>query len=504
MTLHQYFRTCAKRKGGSVGKLSFREMACIVFVFCAATAIALSAQTTFKTLVNFDGTNGLGPQAPLIQGTDGNLYSTTVYGGSSTNCSGGCGTVFKIGTEGKLTTLHSFNGTDGAELYGGLVQATDGNFYGTTRYGGTSTNCEGVGCGSVFKITPAGKLTTIFNFHGVSDGFWPVAGLVQGTDGNLYGTTSFGGTSGYCGTGCGTVFKISTAGKLSTLHSFGGTDGYSPEATLVQGTNGSFYGTTEEYGANGYGTIFEITPAGKLTTLYNFPDGYPFGALVQAVDGNFYGVTGYPANGTIFKISPTGELTTIYSFCSQTNCPDGLYPYAGLVQGTDGKLYGTTAEGGKNVCVEPPPLFIGCGTIFKITTEGKLTTLYNFCSQAGCADGNGPEAGLVQATDGRYYGSTAAFALGSSPQTIFSLSVGLRAFVKTNPTSGKVGEKVIILGNNLNGTSSVTFNGTTASLLKVTPSAIETSVPTGATTGTVIVTTPSGALNSNMPFRVLP
>jgi uncharacterized repeat protein (TIGR03803 family) len=322
-----------------------------------------------------------------------------------------------------FTTLYSFDGTDGQHPDAGLVQATNGDFYGTTANGGT--NCAPGGCGTVFKITPSGTLTTLYSFcasEGCFDGENPTAGLVQGTDGNFYGTTSAGGESNG-----GTVFKMTPSGTLTTLHSFcaspdGCLDGENPEG-LVQGTDGSFYGTTFSRGASNGGTVFKITPSGTLTTLYSFcsqsgcPDGqYPEAGLVQGTDGNFYGPTaggganvgtnGAPGAGTVFKITPSGTLTTLYSFCASEVCTDGQYPVAGLVQGTDGNFYGTTAGGGANVGIN---YGTGGGTVFKITPSGTLTTLYSFCSYGGiyCTDGALPDAGLVQATNGDFYGTTA-------------------------------------------------------------------------------------------------
>jgi uncharacterized repeat protein (TIGR03803 family) len=236
---------------------------------------------------------------------------------------------------------------------------------------------------------------------------------VEGSDGNFYGTTSQGGTH----PGAGTVFVISGGGSFAVLHNFDGTDGAGPYAGLVQGTDGNFYGTTISQGPNGYGTVFKITPAGVLTTLYAFSSGdgaSPFGTLVLGTDGNFYGTTvggGHNSNcdgldtcGTVFKITPAGVLTTLYNFCSQTHCTDGIEPYAGLVQGADGNFYGTTWMGGTN-CV--PGLNGGCGTVFKITPDGTFTSLYSFCTQANCTDGKNPYYGsLVQAGDGNLYGST--------------------------------------------------------------------------------------------------
>src|ERR1022692_2247571 len=252
-----------------------------------------------------------------------------------------------------LTTLHRFCSqsgcTDGAYSYAVLVQATNGNLYGTTAQGGTN------GSGTVFKITPGGTLTTLHSFcsdyPSCTDGAEPFAGLVQAANGDLYGTTYSGGANGY-----GAVFKITPSGTLTTLYSFCSqtkcTDGAGPQAGLVQAANGDFYGTTYSGGANVYyGTVFKITPGGTLTTLHSFNGedaGGPVAGLVQAANGDLYGTTvngGTNGGGTIFKITPSGTLTTLYRFCHQTHCPDGAGPYAGLVQAANGDLYGTTIDG---------------------------------------------------------------------------------------------------------------------------------------------------------------
>jgi uncharacterized repeat protein (TIGR03803 family) len=494
-----------------MNKPNFLKVSGIAFLFCVMTAIASSAQT-FKTH-SFNGTDGSIPNAALVQGTDGNFYGTTGSGGSCSSSVLGCGTVFKMTAAGKVTTLHSFNGTDGVDPDGALVQGTDGNFYGTTEVGGLISNCAGNGCGTVFKITAAGALTTLYSFcpqATCTDGDYPQGALVQGTDGNFYGTTSRGGSSA-CVDGCGTVFKITPAGTLTTLYSFCAlancSDGASPQAGLVQGTDGEFYGTTEQGGTAG--SVFKITAAGALTTLHKFTakqsaGGYdPRAGLIQGADGNFYGTTwlgGANDGGTVFQITPAGTLITLYSFCALTNCADGEDPYAGVVQGTDGNFYGTTHNGGyaDNACQG-----FDCGTVFQLTPAGVLTTLHTF----DWTDGGLSNAGLLQGTNGTFYGtSTTGGALSLCYQgcgTIFSVSTGLGPFVKTFTNAGKVGAKVVILGNNLTSATSVAFNGTAAPLIKVTASAIETSVPTGATTGSVTVTTPSGTLDSNVDFQVL-
>jgi len=498
-----------------MGKHTLSKFVCTVFVFCAA-AVSSRAQT-FTTLLNFDGANGAYPEfGPLIQGTDGNFYGTTFEGGANnvslcTNLgAAGCGTVFKITPGGTLTTLYNFcpkpNCTDGAAPSAGLVLGTDGNFYGTTVGGGSLAGFCVNGCGTVFKITPGGTLTTLHAFVDF-DGAGP-NGLVQGTDGNFYGTTEGGG-----GGSAGAVFKITSGGTFTTLHSFGGTDGAIPQAALIQGTDGNFYGTTTSGGVstcapNGCGTIFKINAGGTLTTLYKFcsqpacTDGFaPDAPLMQATDGNFYGTAsggGAHSNGTVFKITPGGTLTTVHSFSGA----DGANPLAGLVQATDGNVYGTTWAGGaSNACSSAP-----CGTVFKMTPAGTLTTVHSFVS----TDGDNPFAGLLQATDGNFYGT--ALRGGTSKNcnvpagvgcgTIFSLGVGLGPFVETRPTVGLEGTTVIILGNNLTGATGVRFNGTAATFSVVSSSAIQTTVPVGATTGIVQVTTPGGTLNSNVPFQV--
>lgn len=471
------------------------KMICSIFVLCTASAIASHAQT-FTSLASFDGSDGDGPVfVSLVQGVDGNFYGTTEYGGTSNG-----GTVFKITPAGKVTTLHSFGITDGSSPFAGLVLGSNRKFYGTTSTGGTN------GDGTVFAITAAGKLTTLHSFTGADGGF-PAAVLVQSTNGKFYGTTLSGGPNGD-----GTVFAMTPAGKLSTLYAFGGADGAGPEAGLVQDANGNFYGTTRYGGAKGgscsdvagCGTVFEITAAGKLTTLYSFcaqtgcPDGsFPSAGLVQATNGNFYGTTttgGVNGNGTVFEISAGGTQTTLYSFCSQAGCADGSSPEAGLIGATNGNFYGTTESGGAHYE----------GTIFEITAGGNLTTLYSFCPQMRCPDGGSPTGGLAQGTDGGLYGTTNQGGSDDCPPgcgTVFSLSVGLGPFVQTNPLSGKVGAKVVILGNNLKGAIGVTFNGTPATF-KASKTDITTTVPTGATTGTVVVTMPNGTLTSNAAFQV--
>ncbi len=470
-------------------KSRWSKLAGIVFTICAAGA--LSSAQTVATLAIFDITNGADPFAGLVQGADGNFYGTTAIGGSSANCTNGCGTIYKITSAGTLTTLHSFDGTDGASLQSGLVLGVDGNFYGTAfaggTMGGTTCNVDGyIGCGTVFKITPAGVFTTLYNFcsqANCADGRTPASSLVQAPNGDLYGTTDLGGINNK-----GTIFKITPAGALTTLHSFDQTDGYGPNGALVQASNGNFYGTTI-YGGNnaclgGCGTVFKISPQGALVTVHTFsgPDGIaPLAGLVPASDGNFYGTTNFGGTfngGTVFKISPEGNLTSLYSF------NEGAYgPYGGLVQGTDGNFYGTTQ---------------GSNTVFQITPAGVLTTLFTF----NYLDGYEPLDTPVQGTDGNFYATT--YQGGDNYGTVFSLTMGLIPFVETNPTTGAVGKQVTILGNNLTGATAVRFNGTAAKFTVVSSTEIVTEVPSGASSGKVTVKTPgSGTLKSNVAFRVM-
>jgi uncharacterized repeat protein (TIGR03803 family) len=308
-----------------------------------------------------------------------------------------------------FTVLHSFDSTDGGDVIAPLVQATNGNLYGTTREGGAN------GAGNVFEMTPSGTLNSIYSFcslTGCADGEYPVAGLVQGKTGDFYGTTANGGNPG-CSSDCGTVFKLTPGGTLTTLHTFcalsGCADGELPQAALIQATNGDLYGTTNFDGVNsGWGTLFKITPTGTLNTIYTFaytPGGnMPVAALIQASNGDFYGTTPTGGGnggctydcGTVFKITAAGAVTWLHNFCALSGCTDGGAPEAALVEASNGNFYGTTSLGGAN----------GHGTVFEITPAGKLTTLYNFCSDTACADGSNPLASLVQATDGNLYGTT--------------------------------------------------------------------------------------------------
>jgi uncharacterized repeat protein (TIGR03803 family) len=314
-------------------RLSPWKTICSELLLCAATAIASQAQV-FTNLVKFDGYNGGRPLDTVVQGRDGNFYGTTSSGGKN-----GLGTVFKVTGGGRLTTLYSFTGSaaDGSNPWTGLVLGDDGNFYGTTA-GGTEASYFG----TVFKITPRGRLTTLYTFcaqPNCTDGSHPSAGLVQGTDGNFYGTTEFGGeVCSPSGDTCGTIFRITPGGTLKTLHVFAGApDGANPKTALIQNTDGDFYGATFYGGAGTGGTIFKVTSGGTLITLnaFNGDNGTNPTALVRAIGGNFYGTTfggGAYQSGTVFKITKGDTLTTLYSFADFSNP-------LGLIQATDGDFW---------------------------------------------------------------------------------------------------------------------------------------------------------------------
>jgi uncharacterized repeat protein (TIGR03803 family) len=289
------------------------------------------------------------PYSGLVQGSDGNIYGTTATGGAS-----GRGTVFKITPSGTETVLYSFP-AGSSDPYTGLIQGSDGNFYGTTGAGGTSDD------GTVFKITPSGTETVLHAFaNSGSDGEIPYAGLIQGSDGNFYGTTYNGGAGGL-----GTVFKVTPSGTETVLYSFaGGSDGEHPYAGVIQGSDGNFYGTTYQGGTSGFGTVFKLTPSGTETVLYAFAGSssngaYPEAGLIQGSDGNLYGNTlqgGAGGLGTVFKLTLSGTETVLHAFAGGS---DGANPSANLVQGSDGNLYGSTGAGGTS----------GNGTFFKVTLQ---------------------------------------------------------------------------------------------------------------------------------------
>ena len=377
--------------------------------------LARAATPSLTTFARLGGDpNGFYPHGAPIPGPDGNFYGTTEAGGPAN-----CGTVYKATPDGVFTTLYAFNGgRDGSNPGAALTLGADGNFYGTTpRYFGTGSSTQG----TVFRVTPAGVFTTIHTFSAVdvsqhnADGADPQGALALGTDGNFYGVTDGGGAQGD-----GTVFKVTPAGMVTSLHSFSGassTDFYAPNTALARGNDGNFYGSVQG-GSAGAGAIFQITPDGTLTILYSFTggaDGGLPGALLLGNDGNFYGLTqsgstpltGVSLAATAFRITPTGALTTLHTF---NNATDGTNTQGGavrtaptLIQGADGNFYGTTQSGGPQN---------GVGTVFQMTPAGVVAVVYTFSRTAsgavtGNLDGSAP-VGLAQGSDGSFYGITAA------------------------------------------------------------------------------------------------
>jgi uncharacterized repeat protein (TIGR03803 family) len=482
------------------------RFALTLLVLAVAVLTAAAHGQTYSVLYNFSpGTKSGDPANPqysgtIAQGHDGNLYSTTPAGG--TLC-GFCGVVFKITPSGTLTHVFDFNDTNGAGYtpFSGLTLGTDGSFYGATDVGGTFN------LGTVFKITAGGTLTKLYDFgtckYPCKEGTHPKAPPVEGRDGDFYGTT----TATIDGTDNGVVYKATPTGKFTTIYAFDGISGGNPNDPLTLGTDGNFYGTTAKGGKSlqncwgsspTCGTVFKITPAGKVTFLYKFDQTHgagPLGPLVQGSDGNFYGTTSAGGNaggdGVVFKLTPLGKLLWTYSLNGSV---DGKQPSAGLVQVTDGKgstvaFYGATRAGGSK----------GFGTLYKITPAGAFSAVHDFDNNAGAM----PEVTLFQHTSGILYGDTN---VGGSDGagTFYSLHDALKPFVRLLPASGKVGAPIEILGQGFKGTTGVSFNGTAASFKVLSGTYLTATVPSGASTGSVTVATPTGTLTSNQIFVVTP
>jgi uncharacterized repeat protein (TIGR03803 family) len=383
-----------------------RYRACLKIGAYCGLACVLTACDDYNTPPVYISTDGATPTA-LIQGSDGNFYGTTADGGQFAT-----GTVFKVTASGTETLLYSFGAspTDGAAPVS-LIEGSDGNFYGVTNSGGTGL-CQ-FGCGTVFQLTPGGVETVLYSFSGGTDGDQPNS-LIQGTDGNLYGTTSFGGGAGaVCSGGCGVVFRMTTAGVETVLYTFAATsstDGARPVG-LVQGTDGNFYGMTFQGGTANDGTVFKLTPAGAETVLHSFVGGsdgaMPEASLVEGSDGNFYGTAEQGGGssactggcGIAFNITPAGVLTVLHAFAGGT--ADGALPETTLIQASDGNFYGTTSAGGTAATGD---CSLGCGTAFKMSMLGAVSTLYQFTPYPGA--GAPSPSGLLQATDGNFYGTT--------------------------------------------------------------------------------------------------
>jgi uncharacterized repeat protein (TIGR03803 family) len=320
-----------------------------------------------------------------------------LYGTALQGGSNNDGVVFEVTPRGKESVLYSFQGgsSDGNKPQAGLIADTAGNLYGTTYFGGPSDE------GTVFKLAPDGTEAMLHAFSGATEGANPQAALVADFAGNLYGTTSDGGASNN-----GTVFRLAPKGALSVLHAFsGGSDGGFPQAALVADKRGSLYGTAATGGAHGQGTVFRISAKGGFKVVYSFAGGKdgadPIAPLIVDGKGNFYGTTRLGGGtgcfdggcGTVFRLSPDGKEAVLYAF---TGGSDGGEPYGGVVRDAKGNLYGATVTGGGGS---------GYGTAFKLARDGTFTVLHTFSGQS---DGEYPNAGLIIGNDGRLYGTSYA------------------------------------------------------------------------------------------------
>jgi uncharacterized repeat protein (TIGR03803 family) len=465
---------------------SFRNRATLILttlpLLLAAVATVATAQT-YADLYNFDVTHGSDPGLPAIvaQGRDGNLYGTTSQGGAN-----GKGVVFSMTPNGTLKVLYSFDEVNGSNPYNGLTLGTDGSLYGITRAGGDMSCGQGYGCGTVFKITRGGSLTTLYIFTGGTDGASPQAPPIQGFDGNFYGVSG------------STAYKVTPSGSFIQLPA----QFPYPASQLLQGADGNLYGTTSFggdltcYAPFGCGTFFKMTPAGAVTILYNFDGTHGqspfFDPLIQGSDGNFYGTTewgGLNGAGVVFQLTPQAAIAVLHNFPDPQYPNDGANPLVGLVQATDGNFYGATFGGGTS----------NNGTIFRITPAGAYSLLYNFDYNHG----GYPSATPMQHTNGKIYGQAdtgGAYSYGVN----YSFNLGLGPFVSLVSTAGRVGNTVGILGQGFTGTTGVSFNGTPATFTLASDTFLGATVPEGATTGFVTVTTPSGTLASNHKFHVRP
>jgi uncharacterized repeat protein (TIGR03803 family) len=469
------------------------DIALFLALTCALVllSLAMRAQAQEVTFLT-EFRNAQESSQALMQATDGNFYGTTGTGGDARQ-----GEVFRMTPSGDLTSIYSFclqrGCPDGQAPAARLTLGNDGNLYGVTTGGaGHGSTISG----TIFKITLDGQLTTLHSFCALpcNEGVSPT-GLTLASDGNFYGTTTVGGKNNE-----GTIFRISPAGKFDLLYTFCSqhsptatcTDGEFTFVTPIQGSDGNFYGTASG-GTHNAGMIYELSTAGTYTVLYNFcsvpgcADGGGPSALVQDADGNFFGVAdggGSKGYGTVFELTSAHEYVVLHNF----DLVHGDHPLFGLTLANDGNLYGTATDDGFN----------GNGTLFEITPTGVFTPLYTFNYPMGYD----PWGWLVQGTNGILYGTTLYGPPPCCYGTIFSVTNGISPSVQTVPVAGRVGQSVIILGNGLTGSSRVTFNGTAAQFTVESDSYIKATVPNGATTGTVSVMTASGTLNSNPQFVV--
>ena len=484
----------------------------LAFILACAFSVMAEAATTFTTIHSFtnDTPGGLALAVPdgfLAQGRDGNLYGTAESEFFPSN-----GGAFKISPAGVYTRLHNFNPlVEGRIPKSGFSIGNDGNFYGTTAQ---SRSVFGL-VGTIFRMTPAGNVTVLHDFKltsptcNVNDAAGTTSPPVQGRDGNWYGTTQGGGNCNVAGT----VYKLTTANSFSVIHHFNGTtDGGIPEAPLILGKDGNFYGTTRLGGSFNGVTAFRVTPSGSLKVLHNFvptnAESSPFSPLIQGADGNFYGTAsgvGGFSGSSIFRVTPSGVLKILHKFDFVNAFSDGATPTAGLVQASDGNFYGTTSLGGLNNFSSS-----GCGVLFKITPTGVYSVLHRFDNATdGCISRTGSLGqSMTLHTNGKIYGSTKFGGIGGIGGTIFELDIGARPFIRPQVLIAKVGEKITLYGDFSGTISGVTFGVVSATIftrdLNNPNNTLSVTIPVGAKTGPIVVIKATVNITTIKTFNILP
>ena len=465
-------------------------LALLVVVGIGGSALPSQAQIpTPSILYGFqqEPTDVISPNGPIAQGRDGNLYGTG--GNRGANNVGG---VFKITPAGVETLLVSFPKAWNA-CAEGLTLATDGNFYGACIIGGAHSS------GFIFRVTPAGVLTDIYDFVGTTTGSCcPTSAPVLGADGNLYGTTgSYGGSdSPYV------AYRISTAGVYKTLYTF--INGNSVPSVLSAASDGNLYGT--EADADGFGNVggvFRISTGGAFKLLYGFVSAtnvyYPSTGVIRDTNGKLYGTTAFPSgtdgSGTLYDVTTSGVVTDIYNFPTSLNFDEAAN---NMMQASNGNIYGASYNGGTNAA----------GGLYELTTANSFSSWSFTASNTGVgATGSNPTAPLMQNTNGLLYGITFTGGPNAAQGTFFSVNIGAPAFISlvTPVNAGKEGTQVGILGQGFSSSSVVKFGGTTATTKTVTGSTfIEATVPAGALTGKVTVTTGSKTLSTIATYDITP
>ena len=531
-------------------KRQLGKIAAAFLVLVSATGTATRGQSqNFTVLHSFTASpDGVDPVGGLLgDPATGNLYGTTVGGGltilSGGTILGGNGTVFELDPAGNETILARFTiGSGGpAEPFAGVVRDAAGNLYGTSRDGGALNN------GDVFKVNTLGNVTELHSFN-CFDGTAPFAGVLIDASGNLYGTAA---GAPACGN-AGTVFKIDSAANFTVLHTFMGPDGAGPLASVIMDAAGNLYGTTSGGGTGACpiasfvepcGTVFKLDPSGKETVLYSFKGGSdganPAASLIMDAAGNFYGTTaaggfanatcgsqtGVIGCGTVFKLDPTGNETVLYRFQGGS---DGALPTASLVMDAGGNLYGTTSEGGFGPCTGRFQVLVGCGTVFKLDPTGNETILHSFTGGEDGATPGGTNPGGTLAMDvaGNLYGTAAAGSFGTTAAggpcavvgglggcgTVFKLAVQVPTPTITgvSPTSAIAGGAAFTLtvsGTNFVGGSTVNFNGNARATAFVSSTQLTATILTSdiAVAGTfnVTVTNPGGITSNAVSFTVV-